>query len=148
MHSLCGWQQWVPGGRLLVALAQLLVLASLCFLVYHGVENSTTVSDVPGRAIQPCLPNPKGKISPNQDAKYILPLWSCVVLVLGPSEPRASSTVSEDQKKGRCYGHRGGSACHCYLTKSRVSSAVWEWPGGPRWREQTACTRDLAIWRV
>lgn len=51
MHRLCGWQQWVPGGRLLVALAQLLVLASLCLLVYHGVENSTTVSVVPGRAV-------------------------------------------------------------------------------------------------
>ena len=52
------------------------------------------------------VPSPKGKISPNQDAKYILPLWSRFVLVLGPSEPKASSRVSEDQEKGRWKGLR------------------------------------------
>lgn len=98
---LCGLQKRVPRGSLLITLAKLLVLASLCFLVYHGVENSTTFSALPGRAVQPCLPSPRGKISPNQDAKSILPLWSCFVLVLGPSELKASSTVSEDQEKGR-----------------------------------------------
>lgn len=49
---------------------------------------------------------------------------------------------------GKGCGHRGGSACHCHLTKGSVSSAVWVWLRGPRWRERPVCTDDLAVWRV